>query len=147
MVRLQDALLKGKREGVTEIAGLGAFYLAGSRRLGGRGYELVWTATILDEREPILLRYQFETLESPRSGTRLYECRHNGLLFLAWLIDGWPNRLAATIGRELLWRGLNRPRNRPSHHNLPRWKCHPWSPSPHDFAPEIIARLGKLLEI
>jgi hypothetical protein len=147
VVQLQEALLKGKREGVTEIAGLGGFNWLEVVALMDVILGSFWKATILEERESILLRYQFETLENPRPDTRLYDCRHDGLLFLAWLIDGWPNSLGASIGREMLWRGLNRLRNRLSHHVLPRWKGHPWSPSPHDFAPEIINRLGKLLEV
>jgi hypothetical protein len=106
-----------------------------------------WTVTILEERESILLRYQFENIDTPRQETRLYDCRHDSLLFFAWLVEGWPKSVGASIGRELLWRGLIRPRNRLSHHVLPRWKGHPWSPSPHDFAAEVIARLRKLLEV
>jgi hypothetical protein len=49
-----------------------------------------WTATILEERESISLRYQFETLEAPRTETRFYDCRHDSLACLAWLIEGWP---------------------------------------------------------
>jgi hypothetical protein len=147
VVRLQDALLKGKREGITEIAGLGTFTWQELVALADVILGGFWTATILEERESISLRYQFETLEAPRTETRFYDCRHDSLAFLAWLIEGWPDSRGASIGREMLWRGLNRPRNRLSHHVLPRWKGHPWSPSSHDFAPEIIARLHKLLEV
>jgi hypothetical protein len=70
----------------------------------------------------------------------------SGVGRLAWLIEGWPNSLGASIGRDLPWRGLSRRRKRLSHQAQPRWKSHPWSPSPLDFAPEIIARLRKLLE-
>jgi hypothetical protein len=65
-----------------------------------------WTATILEERESISLRYQFETLEAPRTETRFYDCRHDSLAFLAWLIEGWPDSRGPSIGREMLWRGL-----------------------------------------
>ena len=65
-----------------------------------------WTATILEERESISLRYQFETLEAPRTETRFYDCRHDSLACLALLIEGWPDSRGASIGREMLWRGL-----------------------------------------
>jgi hypothetical protein len=39
----------------------------------------------------------------------------------------------------MLWRGLNRRPNRLSHRVTPRWKGHPWSPSPDDFSPETVA--------
>lgn len=147
VVRLQEALLKGKRTGRTEIGGLGAFTWQQAVALVDVILGAFWTETILDERTSISLRYQFETLDTPRLETRLYNCRHDSLLFLAWLIEGWPNSVGASIGQDLLWRGLSRPRNRLSHHVLPRWKGHPWGPSPHDFAPEILARLRKLLEV
>ena len=146
VVRLQEALFRGKREGVTEIAGLGTFTWPELVALADVVLGVFWTETILDERNAISIRYQFENLETPRLETRLYDCRHDSLLFLSWLLEDWPNSLGASIGRDLLWRGLSRRRNRLSHHVLPHWKGHPWSPSPHDFAPEIEARLRKLLE-
>jgi hypothetical protein len=144
--RLQDALLKGKRTGVTEIAGLGAFTWQEIVALADAILGSLWTNTTLEECKEVLLQYQFETFDAPRLEMRQYDCRHDSLLFLVWLIDGWPNSLGVSIGRDILWRSLNRPRNRLSHHVLPRWKGHPWSPGPHDFAPEIMARLRKLLE-
>ena len=146
VVRLQEAMLKGKREGVTELPGLGTFtwpeFVAFVDVLLG----VFWTGTILEERSAVFLKYEFEDLNDPRVLTRLYDCRHDSLLFLAWLIEGWPNTLGSSIGRNLLERGLSDRRNRLSHHVLPRWRGHPWSPSPHDFAPEILVRLRKLLE-
>jgi hypothetical protein len=146
VVRLQDVLLTGKRDGVTDFAGLGAFTWQEFVALTDILLGSFWTNTTLEERTAILLRYEFETLEAPRLETRLYDCRHDSLLFLAWLIEGWPSSLGSSTGLDLLWRGLSRRRHRLSHHVLPRWKGHPWSPSPHDFAPEIVARLRKLLE-
>jgi hypothetical protein len=146
VARLHDALLRGKHTGVTEITGLGAFTWQELVAFVDTLLGTFWTDTMLDERTAILLRYQFETLEAPRPEMRLYDCRHDSLLFLAWLIEGWPSNLGSSIGRDLLWRGLSRRRNRLSHHVLPRWVDHPWGPSPHDVAPEIVARLRKLLE-
>jgi hypothetical protein len=53
------------------------------------------------------------------------------------------SRRSATRARPIC---LSRRRNRLSHHILRRWKGHPESPSPHDFGPEIIARLRNLPE-
>ena len=78
--------------------------------------------------------------------TQVYDWRHDSLRFIAWLIEGWPESPGATVGREMLRRDLNRRPKRLSHHVTPRWKGHPWSPSPHDFSHEIVARLRKLLE-
>jgi hypothetical protein len=105
-----------------------------------------WTCTTLEERTQVLCRYKYESLETPRLEMQVYDCRHDSLRFLAWLIQSWPDSPGANVGREMLWRGLNRRPNRLSHHVTPRWKGYPWSPSPHDFAPEVVARLHKLLE-
>jgi len=53
------------------------------------------------------------------------------------------SRRSATRARPIC---LSRRRNRLSHHVLRRWKGRPGSPSPHDFGPEIIARLRNLSE-
>jgi hypothetical protein len=33
---------------------------------------------------------------------------HDGLRFLAWLIEGWPDSLGASVGRDMLERDLSR---------------------------------------
>jgi len=144
---LQASLLTGKREGVLEIAGLGTFTWREFVALVDVLLGTIWTHTTMEERGGIFLRYEYESLQEPRTETLFYDCRHDSLRFLAWLIDGWPNSLGSSIGRDYLRRGLSHRRNRLSHHVLPRWKGHPWSPSPHDFAPEIMARLHRLLEV
>ena len=63
------------------------------------------------------------------------------------VLDLHANSPGARIGRDMLWRGLSRGRNRLSHHVVPRWKGHSSSPSPHDFATETVACLRKLLEL
>jgi len=144
---LQEALLRGKREGVTEIAGLGAFTWREFVALIDILLGTVWTHTTMEERGRLFLRYEYESLEEPRPETHFYDCRHDSLRFLAWLFDGWPNTPGSSVGRDLLWKGLSHRRNRFSHHVLPRWKGHPWSPSPHDFELEIMARLHRLLDV
>lgn len=144
---LQEAMFKGKRDGAVEIAGLGTFSWREFVALVDILLGTLWTHTTMEERNGILLRYEYESLEEPRPEIHFYDCRHDSLRLLAWLIDGWPNSLGSSIGRDMLWRGLNHRRNRFSHHILPRWKGHPWSPSPHDIAPEIMARLRRILEV
>jgi TniQ len=147
VVQLQQTLLGGKRHGVTEIAGLGTFTWQEAVALVDILLGMIWTHTTLEERNGIWLRYEYESLEQPRTETHFYDCRHDSLRLIAWLIDDWPNGLGSRIGRDLLWRGLSHRRNRFSHHVLPHWKGHPWSPSPHDFAPGIVVRLRRLLEV
>jgi hypothetical protein len=80
---LQEALLEGKRGGVAEIAGLGAFAWQELVALADVLLGAFWTGTTLEEREAISFRYQFETLEAPRLETRFYDCRHDSLLLTA----------------------------------------------------------------
>lgn len=147
VIRLQEAMLKGKRDGVTTLEGLGEFTWKELVAFADVLLGAFWTETTLDERNQIHLRYEYEFLEAPRLEMKVYSCRHDSLRFLTWLFEGWPDSLGASIGRELLWRGSSGKRNRLSHHILPRWKGHPWSPGPHDIAPEIQTRLQKLLEV
>jgi hypothetical protein len=144
VVRLQEAFLKGKREGVTEFDGLGAFTWHQVVALADTLLGALWTDTTLDECNQVLRRYEHDDPDGTRREMQIYDCRHDSLRFLAWLIEGWPDSAGAVIGHDMLTRGLRRTRNRLSHHVLPRWKGHPWSPSPHDYAPEIVARMWQL---
>ena len=134
------------KPGVTQIARLGTFSWPEFVALADTLFGALWTSTTLEERTNALCRYEYESLDAPRLEMQIYDCRHDSLRFLGWLIEGWPDSLGANIGRDMLERGLSRSRNRLSHHVTPRWKGHPWGPSPHDFAPETVARLRKLIE-
>jgi hypothetical protein len=62
-------------------------------------------------------------------------------------LERWLMQAIAGLYHRTVQRGLSHRRNRFSHHVLRGWKGHPWSPSPHDFGSEIIARLHRLLEV
>jgi hypothetical protein len=147
VIRLQEALLKGKREGVTELECLGTFTWKEIVALTDTVVGMVWTDTTFEERGRLWSQYEHEDFDAPRVEMQFYDCRHDSLRFLAWLLEGWPDSVGASIGRGMLWRGLSGKRTRLSHHVLPRWPGHPWSPSPNDFTPDIHARLRKLLEV
>src|SRR5207247_1574432 len=106
VIQLQDAMLTGKRDGITQIEGLGAFTWQEFIALADIILGMVWAHTTSDERTQILLRYEYESLNEPRRETQIYSCRHDSLRFLAWLIEGWPDSPGATIGRDMLRRGL-----------------------------------------
>ena len=147
VIRMQEAMLAGKQDGVVQIEGLDTFTWHEFIAMADFILGMIWTHTTSDERLQILLRYEYESVDEPRIETQIYGSRHDSLRFLAWLIEGWPESPGATLGRDMLRRGLDNQRNRLSHHILPRWKGHPWSPGPHDLAPEICARLRKLTEV
>ncbi len=99
VIRLQEALLRGKRAGVTVIDGLGTFTWDEVIAFVDILLGMFWTDTTLDERNQIVTRYEYEDDDEPRSEMQFYRCRHDSLRFLAWLIEGWPNSLGASIGR------------------------------------------------
>ena len=146
VANLQGVLLEGKRSGATEIVGMGKFSWQETVALVDTLLGAFWTCTTLAERSAVVARYEDESLEEP-GPEQIYDCRHDSLGFLAWLIRGWPDGPGVRIGGEMLLRGLTRSPNRLSRHLTPIWKGYPWSPSPHDFAPEIVARLRKLIEV
>ena len=108
---------------------------------------MFWTDTTLDERNRTMTRYEYEFLGTTRKEVKFYQCRHDSLRYFTWLVEWWPNSLGASIGHDMLRRAFKAKRHRLSHHVLPRWNGHPWSPSPHDIAPEILSRLKKLIEV
>lgn len=144
VIQLQAALLRAKREGVTDLFGFGQFSWKELVALADVLLGTVWTGTTFDERQRIWSRYEFESVHEPRGEMQIHDCRHDSLRFLAWLLEGWPDSMGAEIGRTMLRRGLSSKRNRLSHHLLPRWHGHPWSPGPHDIGPDIQLRLREL---
>jgi hypothetical protein len=143
--RMQAALLRGKREGATELEGLGGFTWKETIALADVLLGMVWTDLTSAERQRLFLRYQYESVKEPRQEMGIYAGRHDSLRFLAWLIEGWPGSEGAAVGRDLLERWLSGKPNRISHHLRPTWPGHPWSPGPHDIEPEVENRLRRLL--
>jgi hypothetical protein len=145
VIQMQESLLQAKREGVTELEGLGRFTWKEIVALADVLLGTIWTGLTFEELHQIFRHYEFEPADEPRQEMRFYDCRHDSLRFLAWLIDGFPESASAAIAIDMLRRGLSKKRNRLSHHLMPRWPGHPWSPGPHDIDPEILHRLRKLI--
>lgn len=104
VLRLQAVLLKGKREGITELAGLGRFTWTQTVALAD---VLVGTASAeltAAERQRLWARHCFELRDKPCRGTHVYDGRRASLRFLAWLTEGWPHSEGAVFGRALLER-------------------------------------------
>jgi hypothetical protein len=144
VLRLQYALINGKRDGLTELPGLGQFTWKEMVALVDVLVGMTWTATTLAEREAIHLRYVYEHLEEPKRETGIYDSRHDSLRFLAWLIDGWPHSEGAAIGRNMLERWLTGGRNRICRPLCERRES-VWTQGPSNFGPKIRDRLLRLL--
>jgi hypothetical protein len=135
--------LRAKRDGVTELKGLGRLTWQEMVALADVLIGTVWTDLTLAEQEEIFLQYTSDPLTRPRAEDAIYDCRHGSLQFLAWLTAGWPDSPGAKIGRSLLIRWLMADRNRLCRHLRPP-SADPWSTGPHNFEPRIRERLRDL---
>jgi len=109
VLRLQAVLLAAKREGATELEGIGHLSWQELLALADILSEMVWTAIGTGERHSLLRRigYQMNTplIQTPRN----WNDRYGSLALLAGLLEGWPHSATARIARELLTRWLARP--------------------------------------
>lgn len=116
VIRLQAALLRGKRDGVTDLDGLGRLSWPATVMLLDVLVGMFWTGTTLDERHRILDQYVRANNDTDVEESGPYDCRYGALMFLAWLTDGWPVSSGASVGRTLLERWLQGKHHRISHH-------------------------------
>lgn len=143
VVRLQAALFRGKRDGITELEGLGRLTWEEMVALADVLIGMVWTDLTLREQEEIFLSYTSDPLTKPRVEDAIYDCRHGSLQFLAWLTQGWPRSPGAKVGQSMLIRWLNADRNRLCRHLRPTSED-PWSAGPNNFESPIRERLRSL---
>jgi hypothetical protein len=102
----------GKCGGTAEIERLGRFKWKKMVALTDVLIGMVWTDLTIAEQEEIFLSYTSDSTTRPTADDAIYDCRHGSLLFLHWLIEGWPTSPGAEVGRRLLTRWLTADRNR-----------------------------------
>lgn len=142
VVRLQHALLEGKRCGTTELAGIGRVSWMELVALVDIVLGMFWTDATPPEQQRgyALFRKEYEI-----SQTQLFSTRYCDLAFLAWLTGGWPQGSGPQIAIEMLARWLSDKPNRIFRHLGVNWSD-PWNPGPHQIPQQIRARLQQLLE-
>jgi len=143
VIRMQTALLRGKRMGTTELDGLGRFTWKEIVALIDVLVGMVWTGLTLAEQEEVFLAYTSDPLTKPEAEDAVYDCRHASLQFVAWLTDGWPGSPGARIGQSMLMRWLTVDRNRLCRHLRPH-TADPWTAGAENFEPSIRERLRML---
>jgi hypothetical protein len=142
VVRVQNALLEGKREGTTELAGVGRLSWIEIVALVDVVLGMFWTDTTLGEqqRSYSLFRKEYEISE-----TRLVSTRYRDLTFLAWLTGSWPDGAGPQLAMDMLARWLSGKPNSIFRHLGVNWSD-PWNPGPHQIPQQIRERLRQLLE-
>jgi hypothetical protein len=142
VLRLQEALLKGKREGFTALGGAGNFSWTEMVALADA---LIGTFSI-DVKGKARLRSfrQFKAdVNAPRGMPR---GRYADLALFAWLIGGWPASSGAEVGGDMLGRWLSgKPNCGLPHHPGGNYN-HPRNPGPLTIALPFHERLRELLE-
>ena len=143
VLRLQATLLEGKERGQTSLPGID---------------ELTWKELVAfldvlmgmfvtdltgEETHDRLFGYQYDRDEPWRGYDTSLGSRYGSLLFIAWLIEGWPTTPGTQVGVEMLHRWASGKRNRISRHLGAKY-ADPWTPHPHDIEPEIKQRLHEI---
>jgi hypothetical protein len=104
VLRLQALLLAAKRDGLTELDGIGPLSWPQLLTLADILSELVWTAIGSSERKSLLRRVGYEMntplIQTPRN----WNDRYGSLALLAGLLEGWPHSPTAHVTRDWLTR-------------------------------------------
>lgn len=142
VIRLQDTLLRGKCDGLTEIKRLGQFSWEEVIALADVLIGMFWTDLTFDEQHRLYGQFKEDinahSLEHP-------SIRYTDLAFFAWLTGGWPAGAGAEVGRDMLARWASGKPNHIFRHLGQNW-AGPWDPGTHDMGMQIVARLRELLE-
>jgi hypothetical protein len=142
VIRLQHALLEGKRQGITQLAGIGRLSWMEVIALADVVLGMFWTDTAPGEQQRSYSLFQ-KAYEI--SQTQLHGSRFTDLAFFAWLTENWPRGTGPQIAMDMLARWLSHKPNRIFRHLGVNWS-EPWSPGPHEIPEQIRERLRQLLE-
>lgn len=142
VIRLQHALFEGKRQGTTELPGIGRVNWMEVIALADIVLGMFWTDATLAEQQRVYSLFQ---REYEISEMRLFSTRYCDLAFFAWLTESWPQGTGPQIAMDMLARWFSNKPNRIFRHLGVNWSD-PWSPGPHQIPEQIRERLRQLLE-
>lgn len=142
VARLQQALLEGKRHGVTELAAIGHMRWMEVLAFVDVVLGMFWTDAAPAQQQQVhaLFRKDYEISEM-----RLFSTRYCDLAFLAWLTEGWPYGSGPQIAMDMIACWLSDKPNRIFRHLGVNWSD-PWNPGPHQIPDQIRERLRQLLD-
>lgn len=141
VIRLQHALLQGKRHGTTELAGIGRMGWTEIVALADIVLGMFWTdvAPTMQQRVYSMFQKEYEISQAQLC------TRYCDLAFFTWLTERWPQGAGSQIAMDLLARWLSDKPNRIFRHLGVNWSD-PWNPGPHQIPEHIRERLRQLLE-
>jgi hypothetical protein len=113
-MKLDAALLRGKRLGAIDLAGLGRLSWPDTVALADVLMGTFWTALHTRERRDIYQRMVRNRRTEDERGGRAYGDRYHGLDLLAWLLEGWPWSTGSQAAIRLLFRWARARRSRTS---------------------------------
>lgn len=146
VLRLQEILLQGKQDGFTELAEIGRLSWQETIALADVVLGTFWTNPIPDiYAHAVFLRQVFLDFDCPDTNDDYANARYRSLVFLAWMLEGWPGSDNARVARDLLLQWSQAERTRVSRHMGEKWED-AWDPGPHQIEPKIQARVRRLLE-
>jgi len=104
VIRLQDALLRGKREGFIELEGIGRLSWMEMVALTDVLIGMFWTDQTFEEQQRVIwqFRQDFNVHWSEPPSVRYAD-----LALLAWLTQGWPHSRGVKVAQDILsqWLG------------------------------------------
>ncbi len=142
VVRLQQALIEGKRCDATKLPGIGHLSWMETMALVDVVLGMFWTDMTPAEQER---GYSLFQKDCPVPHAPLCNTRYGDLAFLAWLTESWPHGPGAQIAMDMLARWLSGKPNRIFRHLGVNWPD-PWNPGSHEISGEVRERLRQLLD-
>lgn len=142
VMRLQNVLLEGKRQGATELAGIGCLSWREVVAFADVVLGMFWTDMAPAEQQR---SYSLFLKECGISGAGLEGSRYADLAFFAWLTESWPQGTGPRIAMDMMTRWLSNKPNRIFRHLGVNWSD-PWNPGPHEIPEQIRQRFRQLLE-
>ena len=105
-----------------------------------------WTNPIPDiYAHAIFLRQVFLDFERTNTNDNYVNARYRSLVFLAWLLEGWPDSYNVGISKDLLKQWSEAKPTRLSRHLGDKWED-AGDPGPHQIEPAIQARIHQLVD-
>lgn len=147
VLRLQESLLKGKRDGFAELPGIGRLSWQEVIALTDIVLGTFWTRSIPDIfAHSAFLHTVLQYFECSSDDEKYASTRYRSLLFLAWMLEGWPDSANAQVAKGLLTQWATAPRTRVSRHLGDKWED-AWDPGPHQIEPHIQQQIRQRFDL